>query len=337
MKTAPIAMIQQFIQRWFCDRFAPLLAAFVEGGLSEKQKANVAAHITTCATCRQEVEELTELGNLLRAHPPAVPQLKPDLWSRIQAEIVAESAAQPEHPVAQPIRRQPVPNFQWSSFGLSFATTGTLVAATVVGVVVLTRPLLQMSPTAKHNGPVLAIAPVENPGPITVEIRSPLKPATKPEAARLGMKARVAVPVTVTTAEPRPTRTPRTTLIVATRRHDKHSNRPVSVPVTRTLRSIAPPPAKPYFVAQADKKEHEKTLVVEPDIVTVPEDAPMLAETKSAEKPREVIKVASAIPEPIETELTAEVVAPRTVPAAGFVNDTAKIRARQILFVYSGR
>jgi hypothetical protein len=334
MQDTPIAMIQKFIQRWFCDRFAPLLTAYVEGGLKEKEQTKVAAHLKNCAACRQEVEELTELGKLLRAHPPAVPQLRADLWSRIQAEITAESAAQPELPVARPIpRRQPTPNFQWSSFGVSFATTGTLVAAAVVGVVVLTRPLLH-SPLdselpIKNSATTLAVTTVDR-GPITLEIRSPSKPGPEPKAKTAAVST-----AHVATTEVRPVQPARAPQVALVRRRDRGSNRSVTVAMARAPRSIAAPVKPFYAVGPADKLESDKTLVVEPTSTTPAAATPIII-AKAAEKPH-IVEVAMAEPEPRDTSLSDEVVAPREVPAAGFVNDAAKIRARQILFVYSGR
>lgn len=333
MKNAPFAMIQNFIQRWSCNRFAPLLTAYVEGGLPEKQKAKVAEHIKSCAACRQEAEELTALGQMLRAHPPAVPQLKPDLWSRIQAEITAESAAEPERPLARPLpRRQPAPNFQWSSFGLSFATTGTLVAAAVVGVVVLTKPLVRqpvdVELPVKASGMSIAAAPTKR-EPVVLEFRLSPKPGPEPKA-----KTSLAATALASTARVRPAQPVRAPQVALVRRRERHSNRTVTVPVARTPRPISAAKRTYFAVAVTDNQESGKTLLAEPTGITAQETAPAVTEVKTGDEPR---TVAMAVPEPLTTETPDEVVAPRDVPAAGSVNDSVKFRARQILFVYSGR
>ncbi len=327
MRAAPIAMIQKYIQQLFCDRFAPLLTAYVEGGLNDKQRTKVTEHINTCAACRQEVEQLTELGKLLRANPPAVPLLKPDLWIRIQAEITAE----PERPLAQPVpQRQPVPGFQWSSFGVSFATAGTLVAAGVVGVVVLSQSLIHNAADTelpmKKSATTLAIAPADR-EPIVLTFRPVVKPGPEPAA-----KMAVVAPAQPAATEIRPSQPVRRAQVAIVHRYSRRSNRPVTVAAVPPTRSI-PVPTKFHRVAMANKREQVDTLIAEPE-------APALSvetvETNSevASKP---VTVAMALPEPTEVGTMDAVVAPREVPATGFVNDSVKLRARQILFVYSGR
>lgn len=338
MSNTPIAMIQKFIQRWFCDRFAPLLTAYVEGGLNEKERIKVAAHIKTCSACRLEVEELTELGKLLRAHPPAVPQLKPDLWSRIQAEITAEATVEPERPVVRPIpQRQPSPQFRWASFGLSFATTGTLVAAAVVGVVVLTRPLLhpQMDVTLPAKPTATAIAAAtEDRTSITMEFRDALKPEIAKSHSEPKPKTAVTSPARIATTEIRPAQPARVSQMALVRRRDRWSSRSETVAVARQPRPIAAPPKSYVAVTLAEKTASDKLLLAEPSSLEAPSQKTENSVSKVAEKP---VDVAMATRESLGTENNDEVVAPREVPAAGFVNDAAKFRARQILFVYSGR
>ena len=44
-----------------CEEFAPLLSAFVDGELTEDERAEVLAHVSECEKCRRLLGELTAL------------------------------------------------------------------------------------------------------------------------------------------------------------------------------------------------------------------------------------------------------------------------------------
>ena len=44
-----------------CEEFAPLLSAFVDGELTEEERAEVLAHVSECEKCRRLLGELTAL------------------------------------------------------------------------------------------------------------------------------------------------------------------------------------------------------------------------------------------------------------------------------------
>ena len=102
-----------------CEEFAPLLSAFVDGELTEEERAEVLAHVSECEKCRRLLGELTALhaalGELededvpagftegvmaaVRAEKAAMPRMKkPSAWHRWMpmaacAAIVALAAA----------------------------------------------------------------------------------------------------------------------------------------------------------------------------------------------------------------------------------------------------
>lgn len=102
-----------------CEEFAPLLSAFVDGELTEEERAEVLAHVSECEKCRGLLGELTALhaalGELededvpagftedvmaaVRAEKAAMPRMKkPSAWRRWMpmaacAAIVALAAA----------------------------------------------------------------------------------------------------------------------------------------------------------------------------------------------------------------------------------------------------
>ena len=59
-----------------CEEFAPLLSAFVDGELTEEERAEVLAHVSECEKCRRLLGELTALHAALGAQ----------LWKRLTLE-----------------------------------------------------------------------------------------------------------------------------------------------------------------------------------------------------------------------------------------------------------
>ena len=75
-----------------CEEFAPLLSAFVDGELTENERAEVLAHVSGCAGCRARLDELFALHDALGAlEEPEVPA---DLTAKVMAAVRAEKAAQ---------------------------------------------------------------------------------------------------------------------------------------------------------------------------------------------------------------------------------------------------
>jgi hypothetical protein len=104
---------------------------------------------------------------LLRANPPAAPSPSPDLWKRIEAQILAE-----QPPVLAPVPARPAitPSpirSQWRSFGVSFGYSVLPVAAIAAGIVFFVGPLHKkttqdaMISTAENTANVAAVSPKE--------------------------------------------------------------------------------------------------------------------------------------------------------------------------------
>jgi RNA polymerase sigma factor (sigma-70 family) len=59
-----------------CDRYAPRLAAFVRGQLTDSKRDDVERHLVDCLRCQQAVDELRDVNSSLRKLvPPAIPVL----------------------------------------------------------------------------------------------------------------------------------------------------------------------------------------------------------------------------------------------------------------------
>ena len=74
-----------------CEEFAPLLSAFVDGELTEEERAEVLAHVSECEKCRRLLGELTALhaalGELEDEDVPA------GFTEGVMAAVRAEKAA----------------------------------------------------------------------------------------------------------------------------------------------------------------------------------------------------------------------------------------------------
>ena len=84
-----------------CEEFAPLLSAFVDGELTENERAEVLAHVSGCAACRARLDELFVLHD--------EPEVPADLTAKVMAAVRAEKAAQ------TPQRKKPGAWRRWAA------------------------------------------------------------------------------------------------------------------------------------------------------------------------------------------------------------------------------
>ena len=79
-----------------CEEFAPLLSAFVDGELTEEERAEVLAHVSECEKCRRLLGELTALhaalGELEDEDVPA--GFTEGVMAAVRAEKAAKSRKQ---------------------------------------------------------------------------------------------------------------------------------------------------------------------------------------------------------------------------------------------------
>lgn len=79
--------------RLYSVHVSPLLSAYLDGELSEKERSRVAAHLETCARCREEYEAIRSAAQALSSLPYT--SAPASLWSRIEAELQATSPPAP--------------------------------------------------------------------------------------------------------------------------------------------------------------------------------------------------------------------------------------------------
>lgn len=74
------------------------LQAYYDGELNDRRAERVAAHLATCAACREELEALASLSDLLQAAPPAA-DLMPG--ERFVAQVGLQMARRPTRPLPE--------------------------------------------------------------------------------------------------------------------------------------------------------------------------------------------------------------------------------------------
>ena len=84
-----------FWNRFICSKLAPRLAQYTEAPhtLSLTERQAIERHLSTCASCQQEAETMRRVSSVLKANIPLAVAPAPDLWSRLQTQIQAETPA----------------------------------------------------------------------------------------------------------------------------------------------------------------------------------------------------------------------------------------------------
>lgn len=79
-----------------------LLSAYHDGELSTNQRAQVEAHLRTCAACREQLAQLQALSALLTAYPVEVGAME-EFWKRLEPRLPTRARTGP--PATGRIRR----------------------------------------------------------------------------------------------------------------------------------------------------------------------------------------------------------------------------------------
>lgn len=82
-----------------CDRFAPMLSAFVDGELTDEERAETAAHVEGCAACQKLLDELLEVHAAFDAFEEE--DVPDGFTADVMAAVRAEKAA-----VKPPVKRR---------------------------------------------------------------------------------------------------------------------------------------------------------------------------------------------------------------------------------------
>lgn len=72
------------------DRIGALMSDVVDGTATPEVHAEVKAHVATCASCREELDELRKLREALKSVPPET--ARPDLGKLVEERIHRRSA-----------------------------------------------------------------------------------------------------------------------------------------------------------------------------------------------------------------------------------------------------
>jgi len=110
----------------------PLLTDFVDGTLGAAERADVQAHLATCATCRDEVAVARTARSALRALPVATPP------PGVADAAIAEASAQPTSIDTARPRSDPSTTRRWLA---------AAAVAAAIGLIAVAAPKLGPSPS----------------------------------------------------------------------------------------------------------------------------------------------------------------------------------------------
>ena len=115
-----------------CERYAALAQDVVDGGLTDRDRADLDRHVAACPPCRALLADLQELARVAGDLPRHTP--RPEVWSRIARRIADEQAGRP-----QPF---------WTGARVMLAMAATLVVAVSASVwlVRLASPVSETPP-----------------------------------------------------------------------------------------------------------------------------------------------------------------------------------------------
>ncbi|TVM13871.1 hypothetical protein DPQ33_18035 [Oceanidesulfovibrio indonesiensis] len=109
-----------------CRKYQKRLGAYLDGELSERERAAIERHLSVCSSCRASMESMKRLAPIMKQLGPA--PIPPYLSSRILAEAYAEA----EKPKTRFMKKWPE-SFSPRVWGLEGLTTTALVLGLVLG------------------------------------------------------------------------------------------------------------------------------------------------------------------------------------------------------------
>jgi anti-sigma factor ChrR (cupin superfamily) len=128
--------------------YAELVSLYALKALRPSEATAVGAHIAGCAECRQEMEALRPLVDVLVAWPTDVLRPSAPLWDRLAQRIAAETGAEP---VVSAPPRGPESEWKDAAPGISFKLLATDTDRNRVSMLVRLAPGTEYPPH-RHAG-----------------------------------------------------------------------------------------------------------------------------------------------------------------------------------------
>jgi anti-sigma factor RsiW len=114
-----------------CSSCEPVLDRYIEGTLTPRQMIDISAHLRTCASCRELLQELKVVDGLLAT--TRVPDLAHNFTFAVMAEVRAMPAPRARaHPIWSFLVLYPAA--AWVAVVLAMLLTGTSAGAVIGGI-----------------------------------------------------------------------------------------------------------------------------------------------------------------------------------------------------------
>jgi anti-sigma factor RsiW len=141
-----------------CRDFGPSLSDLVDGALPRDARAELEAHLESCADCRALLSDLKRVKAAARALPKmTAPE---SVWHNVRARLDAEATHLGDR---RPANVLPFAPWRWRGLA-GLAAAATVVLAVTAGVYFMARPGTQLTPpppTAAHENAAAAVQSVE--------------------------------------------------------------------------------------------------------------------------------------------------------------------------------
>jgi hypothetical protein len=138
-----------------CEECRQVLEEYVDGELNAARRANISAHIATCADCAKLEGELRQFAEVYMRYERDV-EVTPALWDGVAARIKLEKPPRPASSWLDVWRVRLLPHFTVPRFSPALAAALVLVA---IGVTVAVMSVLHSREVAQNTGQQVATNP----------------------------------------------------------------------------------------------------------------------------------------------------------------------------------
>jgi anti-sigma factor RsiW len=77
-----------------CEELRELIPWYVEGSVTPQEGAEVAAHLSTCPECLQDLADAARLRMAVRAALTTLPQMPETVWERVSRQVLGRRLGQ---------------------------------------------------------------------------------------------------------------------------------------------------------------------------------------------------------------------------------------------------
>ena len=157
-----------------CEDLVPMLSAYLDGELSDKDRKKVDRHLETCHTCRQLLSELELTGSLVKntlSHEVAPDVDLTGVWEKIETQVFSRPSVW--HRIKSVVRRPVV----WFPAAVAAAAAAALMFILPIPREQAPMAISQVESVSSHTGQVMMLQTASTGQPIIWILPAPNKEA----------------------------------------------------------------------------------------------------------------------------------------------------------------